>query len=166
MAAVFTSWKEIAQYLGKGVRTAQRWEQEEGLPVRRQNGEGRGKVLAFADEIDGWKHSATTRNGDQSERIRLLARVEQLLTENEGMRRKLNALRQPSGRLTNVVIGSDESLFSRCTTLLADSALSRQTFAGLIETHSSLMQASAERIRALKTFHPFRPNVLSSSRST
>ena len=29
------SWKEIATYLGRGVRTAQRWEREEGLPVHR-----------------------------------------------------------------------------------------------------------------------------------
>jgi hypothetical protein len=134
MATVFTSWKEIAEYFGKGVRTAQRWEQEEGLPIRRQNGQGKGKVLAFADEIDGWKHSVTTQNGDQSERSRLLARVEQLLTENEDMRRKLNAVRQGSSGITDVLSGSDESLFSRCTLLLTDNARNRRRFRDLIET--------------------------------
>ena len=29
-----TGWKEIAGYFDKGVRTAQRWEAELGLPVR------------------------------------------------------------------------------------------------------------------------------------
>ena len=29
------SWKEIAAYLKRAVRTVQRWEQEEGLPVLR-----------------------------------------------------------------------------------------------------------------------------------
>ena len=29
------SWKEIASYLGRGIRTVQRWEREEGLPVHR-----------------------------------------------------------------------------------------------------------------------------------
>src|SRR5262245_39152755 len=29
------SWKEIAGYLGRGVRTGQRWEREEGLPGHR-----------------------------------------------------------------------------------------------------------------------------------
>ena len=29
------SWKEIAAYLRKGLRTVQRWERTEGLPVRR-----------------------------------------------------------------------------------------------------------------------------------
>ena len=29
------SWKEIAAYLNRGVRTVRRWEREEGLPVHR-----------------------------------------------------------------------------------------------------------------------------------
>ena len=29
------TWKEIATYMGRGVRTVQRWERELGLPVRR-----------------------------------------------------------------------------------------------------------------------------------
>ena len=47
------SWKEIALYLRRGLRTAQRWEREAGLPVRRVAGE-RGAVYAFAAEIDAW----------------------------------------------------------------------------------------------------------------
>lgn len=31
------SWKEIATYLDKAVRTVQRWEKQEGLPVHRQS---------------------------------------------------------------------------------------------------------------------------------
>lgn len=81
MAEVFTSWKDIAQYLGKGVRTAQRWEQEEGLPVRRQNGDSGGRVLAFADEIDAWRRATTTQNSEERERLQLLGKIKQLLTE-------------------------------------------------------------------------------------
>ena len=33
-------WKEIANRLGKGVRTAQRWEKAYGLPVRRIGRDG------------------------------------------------------------------------------------------------------------------------------
>jgi hypothetical protein len=32
---VFTSWKEIASFFGKGVRTVQRWERKFGLPISR-----------------------------------------------------------------------------------------------------------------------------------
>jgi hypothetical protein len=38
-----SSWKEIAAYLGVSVRTAQHWERNRGLPVRRLAGE-KGRV--------------------------------------------------------------------------------------------------------------------------
>lgn len=49
------SWKDIAEYLGRDVRTVIRWEKDRGLPVRRVPGPG-GRVTVCADpaEIDGW----------------------------------------------------------------------------------------------------------------
>jgi hypothetical protein len=47
-------WKEIANYLGKGVRTVQRYEREMGLPVRRPAKKSRAAVVATRAEIDGW----------------------------------------------------------------------------------------------------------------
>lgn len=52
--AVLTSWKEIAQYMGKGVRTVQRWEQDFGLPVRRPMGSEKKAVLARPRDLDMW----------------------------------------------------------------------------------------------------------------
>ena len=49
-ARVLTGWKEIAVYLGRGVRTVQRYEQTLDMPVRRMSG----CVIAFPDELDGW----------------------------------------------------------------------------------------------------------------
>ena len=51
---LLTSWKEIASYLGKGVRTVQRWEQQFGLPVRRPNEKAKGIVHASRQELDEW----------------------------------------------------------------------------------------------------------------
>jgi hypothetical protein len=51
---LLTSWKEIASYLGKGVRTVQRWEQQFGLPVRRPNEKSKGIVRATSKELDAW----------------------------------------------------------------------------------------------------------------
>jgi len=51
---VFSGWKEIANYLGKGVRTVQRYERELGLPVRRPTGRERGSVMATKVELDAW----------------------------------------------------------------------------------------------------------------
>src|ERR1035438_6360588 len=47
------SWKEIAAYLNREVRTARRWEKERGLPVYRMPGKRSG-VYALAPEIDAW----------------------------------------------------------------------------------------------------------------
>ncbi len=51
------SWKEIAGYLGKSVRTALRWSKEEGMPVYRHVGSQRGAVYAYRSEIDAWIHA-------------------------------------------------------------------------------------------------------------
>jgi hypothetical protein len=51
------SWKEIAAYLKRGVRTVQRWEQAEGLPVHRHHHGKRGTVYAFREEIDAWREN-------------------------------------------------------------------------------------------------------------
>ncbi len=51
---VLASWKEIAAYLGKGVRTAQRWEQDMGLPVRRPYAHNQRTVIAVRADIDAW----------------------------------------------------------------------------------------------------------------
>lgn len=48
------SWKEIAQYLGRDVRTAIRWERNKGLPIRRLPGGQRKAVFAYKYEIDQW----------------------------------------------------------------------------------------------------------------
>jgi len=51
---ILNSWKEIARYLDRGIRTVQRWEGELGLPVRRPHGRGRSAVFAVKSEIDAW----------------------------------------------------------------------------------------------------------------
>lgn len=53
-AAVLTSWKDIARYMGKGVRTVQRWEQDFGLPVRRPLRSNKKAVLARPHDLDAW----------------------------------------------------------------------------------------------------------------
>jgi hypothetical protein len=56
---ILKSWKEIASYLGVGIRTAQRWKDRRGLPVRQPNSNGRTAVLALAGEIDKWLEDGT-----------------------------------------------------------------------------------------------------------
>lgn len=56
-----TGWKEIANYLGKGVRTVQRHERELGLPIHRPNGKSAGSVIATKKELDDWVEASPTR---------------------------------------------------------------------------------------------------------
>lgn len=54
------SWKEIAAYLDRDVRTVQRWETREGLPVHRLEHRKRGTVYAFRSEIESWRGQRST----------------------------------------------------------------------------------------------------------
>jgi hypothetical protein len=49
-------WKDIAAYLGKSVRTAQRWEAELRLPARRIHTAAGEIVYASRRELDEWLH--------------------------------------------------------------------------------------------------------------
>ena len=65
---VLDSWKEIAAYLGRDVSTAQRWEHNRGLPVRRIQGGRRGAVYALKSELDDWKfHPGTCMDEEDGE---------------------------------------------------------------------------------------------------
>jgi non-specific serine/threonine protein kinase len=55
------SWKEIAAYLRRGVRTVRRWERDEGLPVHRHAHRVLGSVYAFKSEIDTWRQTDRRR---------------------------------------------------------------------------------------------------------
>lgn len=53
------SWKEIASYLRREVRTVQLWEKKEGLPVHRHFHKRLGSVFAYRSEIDVWQRRAS-----------------------------------------------------------------------------------------------------------
>ncbi len=55
------SWKEIASYLNRDIRTVQRWEKQEGLPVHRHVHGKQGSVYAFKAELDTWWNDGRRR---------------------------------------------------------------------------------------------------------
>src|ERR1700730_3850575 len=57
-------WKEISVYLGIGQRTAQEYEKDAGLPIRRMPG-AKGRVFAYADELDKWKQARLNGSEEQ-----------------------------------------------------------------------------------------------------
>src|SRR5687768_5485244 len=49
------SWKVIAAYLNRSVRTVRRWERDEGLPVHRHMHQTLASVYADKSELDAWR---------------------------------------------------------------------------------------------------------------
>jgi hypothetical protein len=112
---LLTSWKEIAAYLGKGVRTVQRWEQQFGLPVRRPNEKAKGIVHATRHELDKWLEM------QWSQRPKEFAQAYQLENSHlEMMRaaiRRFEALRSRNRVLMEDMRISLSSIASQCEAL-------------------------------------------------
>jgi Tol biopolymer transport system component len=53
------SWKAIAGFLGRDIRTVIRWEKEKGLPVHRVPGGQRQGVFAYRGELENWLAGTT-----------------------------------------------------------------------------------------------------------
>ena len=68
------SWKEIAVYLRRDVRTVQRWEKKEGLPVYRHQHDKLGSVFAYQTELAAWfksRQHTTAATEKEDGKIRL-----------------------------------------------------------------------------------------------
>jgi len=107
------SWKEIAAFLNRGVRTVQRWEKTEGLPVRRHQHLKRGSICATPSELATWQLDRQndihihTRNhaqddlGEPFDRLRKLALRQAILAEelrallsvNQAIRSRMSRLK-------------------------------------------------------------------------
>ena len=75
------SWGEIASYLRREIRTVQRWEKYQGLPVRRLQIGKLGSVYAFRSELDKWYRErqpaaeSGEENGEHAENSEIAAHV-------------------------------------------------------------------------------------------
>jgi len=87
---ILSGWKAIAQYLGIGIRTAERWEQGGGLPLHRPIPSRRSHLVANSEEIDSWlRASAAWRRHDLT-LLTHLERTRKLLAEAQRARQTLH----------------------------------------------------------------------------
>jgi hypothetical protein len=101
-------WKEIASYLGKGVRTVQRYERYLGLPVRRPAGRPWGSVIATKAELDAWVKASPIRDiyqlrDPQTEHNVQARALEKGVTEMRQLRQQMLALRQEVRRSVDLL---------------------------------------------------------------
>lgn len=61
------SWKEIADYLDREVRTVQRWEKTEGLPVHRHEHQKKSTVYAYTSELDEWRNKRQPKDDPEAD---------------------------------------------------------------------------------------------------
>ena len=67
------SWKEIATFLKRGVRTVQRWEKEEGFPVHRHQHAKLGSIYALRSEVSAWQSGRDQNIGNRKNELSVLA---------------------------------------------------------------------------------------------
>jgi hypothetical protein len=95
---ILSGWKDIANYLGKGVRTVQRYEGELRLPVRRPAGRARGSVVATKEEIDSWIAASPIREHSKPEeadtrRVLSMETMKKRIEEMVRLRSQMSELR-------------------------------------------------------------------------
>ncbi len=107
---VLNSWKEIAQYLGRGVRTVERWEKELGLPVRRPRNHPRSPVVAIPSELDEWlrhdRRIASPDYGNGRRAVGLAVTRKQLAATSKIIHQHSCELQQVLARMTAFVTRS------------------------------------------------------------
>jgi hypothetical protein len=130
-AAVLTSWKEIARYMGKGVRTVQRWEMDFGLPVRRPHGSSKKAILARPSDLDAWVAMRCTISERSREKAPALCARASLSAEMETARMLRESQRKLRAELRAELAAMKELLLSMC------------------EQESSLQRASSRAARQL-----------------
>ena len=105
-----SGWKEIANYLGKGVRTVQRYEREFGLPVRRPAGRPWGSVVATRAELDAWVYASPIRHefrlsrpGPDEKYVAVSVNIQRGLEHMKQLRDQMSELRAEVNRSVSLL---------------------------------------------------------------
>jgi hypothetical protein len=122
-------WKEISNYLGKGVRTVQRYERELGLPVRRPAGKSRAAVVATKAELDAWIAASPYRDAFALPRAAanneaLTADIKRGISEMHRLRSQMLDLREEVIRTVAILRDSIETVHNG----IHDSGSNRRTY--------------------------------------
>jgi hypothetical protein len=158
-STVLSSWKDIAKYLGKGVRTVQRWERQLGLPVRRPNGASqKSAVVLYRGDVDAWvatRFSARTLEMNEAQTAQSSSSTRTKLREGIRTARELRTANQA---LTEQITHSIRKLTERCELLTLQSL---QEFS--LGENARSAESLAKELKAIPDLLP-NPNILPSER--
>ncbi len=128
---ILSGWKDIANYLGKGVRTIQRYERELSLPIRRPAGRPMGSVIATKVEIDAWikarpLREAFTLSRSTVDNARHLQEFHRNIAESHKLREETAKLRSDLSALREALRESVEMLHDRLRLILPEDPAARR----------------------------------------
>jgi hypothetical protein len=87
------SWKDIASYFRRSVRTVQRWERVEGMPVHRHAHDKGDSLFAYTQELDEWQKSRSRAGVKQVAVASMQCPTQGVpLEEDAGLRRLLESV--------------------------------------------------------------------------
>lgn len=128
-AGLLSSWKDISAYLNRGVRTVQRWEQSQGLPVHRIGIGNRAPVFALEPEIDAWLLKKAGKN--PAEFGHAISRREHFSSRQRQLMKLVQEFRETALKLEEAVaaggLDSDENIAEALLTIqkLVNTALAQ-----------------------------------------
>jgi len=103
-SGVLSGWKDIANYLRKGVRTVQRYEHELNLPVHRlSRGKLGGGVITTRNELDTWIQAETVTNHEPTNLSLRIDTFDSLKLEFARMQRNMEAMMEARRALRSTV---------------------------------------------------------------
>ena len=155
-----SGWKEIANYLRKGVRTVQRYEHLFMLPVRRPAGKPWGSVLATKAELDAWVKAIPIREEfplrDAHLEYAVQARdIRTGLKEMERLRDQMFALRAEVHKSVETLSGSVVALQKEMSRNWWKSRVPMPHDASLVTAkESELLAESAAELRSTPVKYP------------
>jgi hypothetical protein len=146
-STVLSSWKDIARYLGKGVRTVQRWERHLGLPVRRPNGAlQKSAVVLYRGDVDVWLATRFSARAMQKNEAQTIQSTRTTLREGILAARELRAANR---ELSKEIRQTIRTLRERCEHLnlqrpedfrLAENASPAESLVPELKTIPDLLQ--------------------------
>jgi predicted DNA-binding transcriptional regulator AlpA len=139
---ILNTWKEIAAHVGRAVRTVQRYERDNALPVHRMTGADHGSVMAFTDEIDTWLNSTPMK---ERRYVRPTLIVLDRALPGLISARKLVL---EAGRFNVLTAYSQEEAYSTAEKFDVD---------GFVVDHIPGVDSAEETCEALKTRYPKKP---------
>lgn len=145
MSKLLSSWKEIGCYLGKGVRTVQRWEHTDGLPVHRPR---RFAVVADTAELDDWirsEKSAAAESLPQSS-VPDLPSITMLIVNQHPRADELKTVLERAGCKVTIVRQTEhpeEAFRGEVMLALSFADPKRSAASGITQTHAPRAESSS-----------------------